>query len=453
MVSKSLLSTSFKWLLILLPFIFIVTLISLYGVNTLFIDDFKPLFDFLRIKESGIITWADLVKPVNEHRIVFPKLLIFIIAAFTHYNTKAMMFFSAFLIFCSYLIFARFVVGKKISDFTMSDSFYTFIFGMCLTSAVQYENILWGFQLAWFLIEFCVVLGLVFLGLYIQTSQKKYIFSALLIAFISSFSSLHGLAVWPCYVLTVIICQLSERKFNKTIWFYILFGALITFALYFYNFNLSSQKLMPMAVSFKYAAIFVINTVGSVLMFRPIVMCLHCEATTNMHYIPYGILIIILACFLILHLIITKKVKNNILPIGCIIFGIGFSIMVGIGRSVQIGWGTPSRYTTYPLLTLIGVLALLKPYISFKHIKGISCFCIFTALMLMLTYSDAKNALYLPNFTAYRLSWQNKLLNYREEDLFYIKILNPDFKTREDMASQIQKVENARLSVFYRRDE
>lgn len=446
--------SSLKWLLILLPTCVLIYLISLYGINTLYIDDFKPLFDLIDIKTSGHVDLSLLIKPVNEHRIFFPKLLIFAISSFTHYNTKAMMIGSAVLICLSYLIIARITAQKKFTQFNFYDCLYTCILGFCLTSVVQYENLFWGFQIAWFLIEFCVVAGLAFITLYLRNNQTKYLIYAVVSGFIASFSSLHGLAVWPCYILTAIIYQLSDKKFDKKLCLYLICGTFVTYCLYFHGYSENAHSLMKMTSSVKHIILFTVNTIGRVLMFHPLVKCLKCNNDTiNMTYLFEGTFLTLLAGILILYLIITKKTKENFLPIGLIIFGFAFAFMVGIGRGIQITWGTPSRYTTYSLLVLGGVFAILRPYISLHKFKGQITALLFIALTGLLAYSSVKNAIYLPEFAAYRLTWRDKLLNYQHESLFYLQVLHSSFRDRDSMIKRVKQIEDANLSVFYRRDK
>jgi hypothetical protein len=73
-----------------------------------------------------------------------------------------------------------------------------------ITSFVQVENLLWGFQIAWFLISFCLILAI-----FLLTSQIRSIWLKVLlggtVCIIASFSSAHGLMTW----LAVIPCILT----------------------------------------------------------------------------------------------------------------------------------------------------------------------------------------------------------------------------------------------------
>ena len=200
-----------KIIAISLPVIFLWWLSIRYGVNVISREDVLVIDEFIDIITSGKIDWNIFFGRNNEHLIVFPKIIIFAIAYFTHYNTKIIMMLSPLLLSAVYFVFVKQTVRKKFSDFNLIDIIYADVVGFCLFSMMQYENLLWNFQFAWFLIEFCVVVGLMTLLLYLQTRQNRYIYWAISLAFISSFSSLHGLLSWPCYLAVIFLYQFKPH--------------------------------------------------------------------------------------------------------------------------------------------------------------------------------------------------------------------------------------------------
>ena len=128
--------------------------------------------------------------------------------------------------------FVRQIINKKFSEFSLVDLVYALILGFCLFSLAQYENLLWGFQIAWILVEFCAVMGLIAFCLYIDTRKRKYIVISLILAFVSSFSSLHGLVIWPCYMSVAVIYMISIRHFDRDLFLFVSIPMILCYVVY-----------------------------------------------------------------------------------------------------------------------------------------------------------------------------------------------------------------------------
>ena len=174
------------------PIVLTLIYIQHYGVNVPFEDQWSFL-EFMEKWYTHTATLPDLFAQHNEHRIVFPRLIMLGLARATRYNTLAEMYFS-WLCMCvsSLVIFLMYRRTVGISDLTMVQ-FIPFVW--LLFSWRQVENWLWGFQLGFFLPLALVLCA--FALLEISAGLDLYFAGAIAAASVASFSLAGALAVWP----------------------------------------------------------------------------------------------------------------------------------------------------------------------------------------------------------------------------------------------------------------
>ncbi len=427
-----------KWILLVLPVVFLAWFMNRYAVNVIMREDFDLIAEFMDIKNTGHINWLKLVAFNNEHIILFPKIVIFLLAYISDYNNKVMIIAIWLTLVAIYYLIIRFTVEKKLQDFTFVDVLYSVIVGFCLFNISQYENLLWNFQLAWFMIELCVVAGLIVLNRYLDTNDKKYFYMAIILGLVASFSSLHGLAIWLCYVFVIALYQFVDRRFDRVIYCDIILVAIPIFALYFYNYRelmfLNGAKAKTLWQMSEYA----LSILGSVISILNFPVC----------KLFWGVAIVVFSLFLFCLLLKTNKIKQNILPLGLLAYGGIFVVMIGFGRA---NWNILySRYMTYPLLFVVAVLAILRQFCSYKNFKGaicIICFCYLSCLCVFTEFYQRKEL----NDWSIVLNARVKFLkNYKKISDFGFKILNfPNSPKKDYCISLIEKVEQNKLTVFH----
>jgi hypothetical protein len=193
------------WTMIcIVPFLILLYLVASYGVNVPFMDQWGDLSSLFEKVAQRNVSFQDLFAQHNEHRIFFPRFIFIALAFLTHWNTKCEMYFSILLIILSYVliqgIFSRQVPRKDTGFWQISLSI-----SIIITSFIQEQNLLWGFQVAWFLISLCLILAIYLLTSSIRSIWLK-IFLGGIVCIIASFSSAHGLMTWlavaPC-ILTL----------------------------------------------------------------------------------------------------------------------------------------------------------------------------------------------------------------------------------------------------------
>ncbi len=200
------------FLVAFLPIVLIAVIISHYGVNVPYGDEWW-IITLLGKWDAHQLTFADFYAVHNGHRILIPRLIYLGLTQLTHGNLKAEMFFSLCLCILTsagiYLLIRRTVSGSTTKHLAL----WAFI-NLFLFSPIQAENWLWGFQLQVFLSNLCIVGAVVCI-----TSEAKLFVrfaGALAFALAGTFSFGNGLLIWPA-VFLVLICR-RERFAVSAAW-------------------------------------------------------------------------------------------------------------------------------------------------------------------------------------------------------------------------------------------
>lgn len=231
--SRKLVLRFFLFVLLLLPAVYLVSLVAKYGVNVPYADEFgeAPL---LVKAHSQPLTFSDLFRQHNEHRYVFTRLILIAFAELAHGNLRAEMFFSAVLAgLCAinlWIILRRTIPASIEKALVLS-----FLLNLLLFSPVQVENWMWGFQ---FVPLFCN--WLFTSALVIATSDlsvwKKFAL-CLGLAFGATFSFGVGMLLWPLTFPLALLIQPGMRWKSRIGWSFAWAAAcLATVALYFIHY-------------------------------------------------------------------------------------------------------------------------------------------------------------------------------------------------------------------------
>ena len=337
--------------LIILPAILGLIYIKLFSTNVVFWDQWflVPLIEKLY---SGTLSLYDLFAQHNEHRLIFPRIIMLIIAYITNYNTVIEMYFAWILA----VITLALMLKMYTQDFGNStSSLMKFVpIAWIMFSFRQYENILWGWQIQIYL----AVLGFVVSIYMLEKSEKKhhYFFIAILSGIVSTFSFMNGLFVWPVGFIFIILSKMKHKKVFIIAW--ALTGLIVCIA-FFYNWvkpsyhpSLSFVEENPV-IGLK----FLIINIGSPLAFE------------QSQALLMGIALVI-SMIVILHLIIKNRLINkNAKWISFILFSLMTSLALTIGRSgFGVGQALASRYVTFTMLGIVG-LYLITLDIYNKKIK------------------------------------------------------------------------------------
>ena len=328
------------WLMIAIPIVIYFVYIVLYGVNVILGDEIE-LVPIIKQYFLGKFPFALLWKQHNENRMVVPNLFFLFLAKTTHLNMKISMYVSGCLVVLSYIFFIL-IYFKRFSKNLWGIVLPAYL----MFSLTQYENTLWGFQVAWYMILACFFGMLFFLD---QTRMSnKFFLSAALLAFVASFSSFQGLFLWPAGFVYVFFNNSKQRQ--KILW--IVFMTL-SICGYFFHFNFHGTGGPPILefLSHPITSIeYFFVSIGATLHFGGVVFDIYA-----------GFFLFSLMVSVFLYIIRTNGFDQSLLfPLSLLVYFLLFDLSLMVGRSgFGLSQASSSRYMTYDLLFLISLYLLL----------------------------------------------------------------------------------------------
>lgn len=401
-------------ILYLIPLALLIGFVANFGVNTPIHDQWR-LIDFFEKIATGHITFIDVWALHSNHRIVFPKIIITLLAFASqwniHYELCLNIIFSSLSFFLYYKIAAiqtphqQSIVFHLVNILTGALNFYL----------VQQENWLWGFQLAWFLVNLCMILAIFVLTSNQIATQNKGLLAAICCG-IASFSLAQGLLSWLAVIPSIWV--LTENKIQRLKnlggWF-ILF--LITCAIYAIDYHPQRQtKIFLIFQKPLVTLTYFFNLLGSAVVRIPLI-----SAVAG--------LIILSSFFWLLFQFYQKKslLNSRTAPwISLGLFSILSSLFITMGR-VEYGANhaiLSSRYTTAAILLLIAMvqlgrllLELFKPKARGQRFYQLAAGVLVSLIILNSGAAIVQAQTALP----YRKSSQTclELINYLEPSNFF----------------------------------
>lgn len=204
-----------RWELILrlsswLPALAVLGLIICFSVNVPFWDqwDLVPIIERFR---ASTLTFGDLFRQHNEHRIPVPLTLQLGLAALSGWDTRWELFASLLIGMCSFVVL-RGVLSRTSDILSASERALVGVATSFLVfSAAQWENWLWGWQLSWFL---GVFFSLSAVASFTQRSRTALGF-AIVGGVLAQFSLGAGAVIWP---IGVVMLATLKRWKECSVW-------------------------------------------------------------------------------------------------------------------------------------------------------------------------------------------------------------------------------------------
>ena len=214
-------------LLILIPPISIFYFVNTYGVTLPYMDQWA-LVSLLEKAHNSDLSLSDFWQQHNEHRIIFPKLIMMGLATLTKWNIMYELYTSILLACLLFL----FIYSLKCKTFLDKRNPWTpVIFSFLIFSTVQWENWTWGWQFQIFLSVLSTVIAVWSVTMW--PGKLKGIFLAVAAAVISSFSFTNGLLTW--IIVGLLLLLRRDRNFSHIVMWTGFFVA--TVILYYYDYT------------------------------------------------------------------------------------------------------------------------------------------------------------------------------------------------------------------------
>ncbi len=233
-------------ILALVPLIFLLGVVRHYAVAVPFLDQWE-LVPLLEKTYHGNLTLQDLWAQHNEHRLIFPLVIMLGLARLTHWNTHVELAVNLLLALGIFAGFARQVkrTARRVGWNGLSWAMPAI--SLIVFSISQYQNWLWGWQLQMFLNLLCAVAGIGLLAG--DTFRWRRFAAAAALGIVATYSFANGILFWPIglAVLLVVTTGVKERKSAILGWLLI---AALTLGTYFYHYH-KPEEHPPLSLIFK----------------------------------------------------------------------------------------------------------------------------------------------------------------------------------------------------------
>ena len=276
----------------------------------------------------------------TDNRVFFPNLIVVGLAHTVSLNIEVEEYLSTLMLFGAVALFIW--AHKRRSPAT--PLLYYCPIAFLMLSFVQWQNMLWGFQMAWYLIVFAFAVAVFLLdspssarGLHRRRARRGH--RQLLVP--------PGLLIWP--VGLVLLYHRRRPTWTFVSW---VVAGIATTAWYLYDYHAPSSSphfALDHPLLFVQFFLFALGDIVGVQM--------KFGGPANASVMVFGAVILVLAVLVVVKWEIRRDEQSGA-PIGValIAFGLLFDVLITEGRLVFGLFGaSQSRYTTFDLLVLAGI--------------------------------------------------------------------------------------------------
>lgn len=347
-------------LIALVPFVVLLCKLSRYGLTFPYWDEWclAPMIDSAR---SGQLGFLDLWSQHNEHRPLFPRLLMIGLASLSRWRVAWELVASVVMAIAYFGVLVR--MSFRHSDSAHRPWALVPVLSFLVFSWSQMENWVWGWQIEWFLGALCVVGGISLLSSGLP--QWPAFFLALCLGVVASLSMANGLLYWIAALPVVLWGRIpvpgaDAREARQMLLIRILLWVALTlFILQMYMLEYKKPAVSPsfsiLWTSPKAFAEYVLLYLGSpvvAIFSTPLWHGPEPPAPVWSQFIP-GLMGCAALVFLLLRLFLKGgRVRYEIMPwLSLAAYAVGGGLLTGMGRAgLGAGHGLTSRYIGVSLL-------------------------------------------------------------------------------------------------------
>ena len=342
--------------LYLIPVVLLIGFVANFSVNVPIDDEWRlaGLFDKIA---TGNVSFNDFWALHSNHRIIFPKIIIAMLAFVSRWNINYPLCLSIALAVITFVAIYKLssMQVKNVGD----DLWHLANILTCilLCSLVQHENWLWGFQLAWFLVNLCFVSAVYCLSLQKRLLPSIKILIATGFCFIASFSLAQGLLSWLAAIPAVVALEgnVAQKRKRLIVWM-LLFVA--TCAIYSIDYHPSRKTSIILLLNKPLLVIdYFLSLLGSPIVRSPVISAL------------VGLAIFATFLFLAFHFGRKMNEQREAIPwLSIGLFSVLSALFITAGRAQfgAIQAIESSRYTTNSILLLIALVQLGQLFVRGK---------------------------------------------------------------------------------------
>jgi hypothetical protein len=186
--------------------------VAAYGINAPFVDMWVFINDLLR-ERAGAFDWTELLKQHNEHRLVFPRIVLFALAGPFRLDDVPYMYVTelGFMLAAAAILWGVWRTFGRVEAVLVLGPFVAFL----AFSYRQLGTMLLGFNMGFSFVEAFGALSLVLL--YVAHGGRAYraavaLAGAVAAALVASGSGIQGLMIWPSGLLLLVLLRPLDRR-------------------------------------------------------------------------------------------------------------------------------------------------------------------------------------------------------------------------------------------------
>ena len=341
-----------------LPAVYLLILLIRTAVNVPFWDEWE-MVNFFQKHDAGTLSLYDFWTQHNEHRLLFPQLLIYVMAYIDRWNLAAEVMVNFVLALAGFILLWDMIRRTFRANPRLKIVLVVLASVLCF-SPMQWENWLWGWQIEWYMVVLAVIFTIWTLCFWPERWARWKIPVALVSAFIATYSLGSGPVIWFIGLGLLLLYKVAR----KYVWIWIS-AAAVTLASFYYHYSAAAgqpPKSLLLHEPLKFV-VYVCAYIGRPLAFNIV------------SSVIIGGLLLLAGGFVVYASWKKRTLIKRLLPwYGLAAFG-GFSALTTaisrLGYGIQQGFS--NRYMTISLLFTISVVVMsiaalqeLKLYQRFK---------------------------------------------------------------------------------------
>ncbi len=230
--------TATAGLLVAAPAVAVLVFVDRFGVDVPYFDEWDEMRHVIAFYE-GSLGLKDLISYHNEHHLLFPRLLMLVLARVTSYNLRAFMFVNVIVLCATVgLLLVIHLRAQRARNRTVLFALLTFVPVACLMLTFrQVDNLLFGIQIIVFFSFFFFVLAMMLLDS--SHGLDVRFFAAIAAAIVASFSFAIGLVAFPIGFIQLLLRRRTRAE--RLVWVLTGVAVWIVYAVSFRGATLAAQ--------------------------------------------------------------------------------------------------------------------------------------------------------------------------------------------------------------------
>ena len=328
--------------------------------------------------------------PHNEHRLVVTRLFYFMLRAITALDVTVAMYFNVLLV-CLTLwgLWRHLVASVQVSLWYFVPVAYV------VFSLAQWENVLWGWQIA----IYAMVCGSVWSLYWLASSGRATLTGAIAAAIVASLSFANGLMIWPAGLAYLVLARRNRAR-----WLAWCAAGVITIAIYFYNYVDQVTRPSPVALvrpeSLSEFFEAPLGALSSNPLNLPLMLLGNVGALLSPQSLPLATgngLLVVTSFSLCLFLLWRMRRQWSTLPLSLVALGLlsfmsSLTIIVGRMGYWESEFVLSSRYLTITMLGLVATYLLAvaianspaAPHQHYRRTGVVLCVIFYLAILVQL---------------------------------------------------------------------